>query len=202
MFYHRAKSGYESLSLQSSVRSYIELSIISQFRNYQRTFRLLFLYVSGIRYFQRHLFTADLYPLIGFSLPEFNHYGFLPLSFTFSFSLSLPRVHLSPSSFQYPKKSSDTFSAWTGFRISRHFLRYTSSSFLFCSAPVSPPHLTLSASLFLFLRHSLFLLTDDACLDQHSLRETRGVKDVFIEKLRRHGSSNLTVTMGNAKRRI
>lgn len=44
-----------------------------------------------------------------------------------------------------------------------------------------------------------FLLTDDACLDQHSLRETYGGKDVFIEKLRRYRPGNLTVTMGNTR---
>lgn len=34
--------------------------------------------ISRIQYFQRHLFTAGLYPLIGFSLPDFNRYGFSP----------------------------------------------------------------------------------------------------------------------------
>lgn len=61
---------------------------------------------------------------------------------------------------------------------------------------------SLLLPLFSFSPALYFLLTDDACLDQHSLRETYGGKDVFIEKLHRYRSDNLTVAMGNTKRRI
>lgn len=67
---------------------------------------------------------------------------------------------------------------------------------------LSFPFLLHLLPLFSFPAALYFLLTDDACLDQHSLRETYGRKDVFIEKLRRYRSGNLTVTMGNTKRRI
>jgi len=102
-----------------------------------------------------------------------------------------PRDHLSPPGFQYSMKSGDTFVYWVSSKSAFLTLYISQLSFSLRSISLT--------SLFAVL---YFLLTDDACLDQHSLRETRGAKDIFIEKLRRHDSSNLTVTMENAERRI
>lgn len=46
-----------------------------------------------------------------------------------------------------------------------------------------------------------FLLTDSACLNQRLLRGDTEPRDVFIEKLRRHSSSNLTVAMWKCQTR-
>lgn len=113
----------------------------------------------------------------------------LSLTTTVSFP---PRDHLSPPSSQYPVKSGDAFVYWVSSKPAFLTLYISQLSFPLRSTPPRP---FPSAVLY-------FLLTDDSCLDQHSLRETRGAKDIFIEKLRRHDSSNLTVTMGNAERRI
>lgn len=93
-------------------------------------------------------------------------------------------------------KSGDTFVYWVSSKPAFLTLYVSQLSFplrsiSLPSPPSAPPPLRPFAVLY-------FLLTDSACLDQHSLRETRGARDVFIEKLRRHDSSNLTVTMGNA----
>jgi len=88
-------------------------------------------------------------------------------------------------------KSGDTFVYWVSSKPALLTLYISRLSFSLHSTTPSCPFDVL---------YFLFLLTDDACLDQHSFRETRGAKDVFIEKLRRHDSSNLTVTMWNAER--
>lgn len=97
------------------------------------------------------------------------------------------RVFNTPWSLLVTSKSVDWVSNKPAF-----LWRYTFPSFLFRSS--SLPFSSSPAALY-------FLLTDDACLDQHSLRETYGGKDVFIEKLLRYRSCNLTVAMGNTKRR-
>lgn len=136
-------------------------------------------YVSRIRYFQRHLFTAGLYPLIGFSLPEFNHYGFL----------FPPRDHLSPPGFQYFIKSGDTFVYWVS-RKSAFLTLYISQ----LSFPLRSTSLPPFAVLY-------FLLTDDACLSISIHCARHAERKMFLLKSCA-ATSNLTITMGNTERRI
>lgn len=133
-------------------------------------------HVFRIRYFQRPLFSAGLYPLIGCSLPEFNHYGFLrPLATTLlRRALNIPR--------------SLAMRSCTGFRVQPGISDVIHLSAFFSAPlhlpPVPPP---------------FFISYLQTKLVSISIHCARHAQDVIIEKLRRHDSSNLNCYDGKCR---